>query len=138
MFRDHVLGFQHLGLPVTNLDQSKAFYAQLGFREVMARVLEMADGNIFVSMMDLNGFVLELYQLPTAALKEIQQRQHGHIDHLALDVDDINAVFQLAKANGHTPLEEAPVFLPFWENGVYYFNILGPDGERVEFNQRVK
>jgi len=32
-------------------------------------------------------------------------------------------------------IEEQPVFLPFWEKGCKYFNILGPDGERLEFNQ---
>jgi lactoylglutathione lyase len=25
--------------------------------------------------------------------------------------------------------------LPFWKNGCKYFNITGPDGERLEFNQ---
>ena len=25
--------------------------------------------------------------------------------------------------------------LPFWENGVRYFTVLGPNGEKVEFNQ---
>lgn len=138
MFGNHVLGFQHLGLPITDLNQSKTFYEQLGFHEIMATVLETADGNIAVSMMELNGFVLELYQLPAAALEEISQRGHGHIDHFALDVDDIQAVFKMAKENDLTLLEDAPVFLPFWDKGVYYFNILGPDGEKVEFNQRVK
>jgi len=31
--------------------------------------------------------------------------------------------------------EEKPVFLSFWAKGCRYFNILGPDGERLEFNQ---
>ena len=32
-------------------------------------------------------------------------------------------------------IEEAPVFLHFWKKGGKYFNILDPDGERLEFNQ---
>ncbi len=36
---------------------------------------------------------------------------------------------------GFHPIEAAPVKLDFWENGCMYFNILGPDGERLEFNQ---
>jgi len=32
-------------------------------------------------------------------------------------------------------VEESPIFLPFRQNGCKYFNILGPDGERLGFNQ---
>lgn len=137
MLSDHITGFQHLGVPVTDIQKSKAFYAQLGFHEVMSARLPADDSAIQVVMMELAGFILELYQLTGASLEEIRKRDHGHIDHFALDVTDINAVFRMIQAAGLTPLEKAPVFLPFWENGIYYFNILGPDGEKVEFSQRV-
>ena len=32
-------------------------------------------------------------------------------------------------------IEPEPVFLNFGGKGCRYFNILGPDGERIEFNQ---
>ena len=41
----------------------------------------------------------------------------------------------VAVVAGFKVIEEAPVFLPFWKNGCKYFNITGPDGERLEFNQ---
>jgi lactoylglutathione lyase len=138
MFGALITGFQHLGLPVTDLDRSKAFYARLGFTEVMARELPQRDAAIRVAMLELNGFVLELYQLTGSDLDEIRRRPHGHIDHFALDVRDIGAALEAVRAAGLHPLEDAPVFLPFWENGVYYFNILGPDGEKIEFNQVVR
>jgi len=138
MLSAHITGFQHLGLPVTNLQTSKAFYAQLGFHEIMVSALPTKDGDIQVDMMEHTGFVLELDQLVGTAGDEIGTRAHGHIDHVALDVDDIEAVFQAVQKIGLTPLESAPVFLPFWEKGVYYFNVQGPDGEKVEFNQRLK
>lgn len=137
MLSERIKGFQHLGLPVTSIETSRAFYERLGFREAMTRTLPTQDGVVQVAMMELNGFVLELYQLVGAALEEIRTRGHGHIDHVALDVDDINAVFQMVQEIGLQPLEEAPIFLPFWERGVYYFNVQGPDGEKVEFNQRL-
>lgn len=59
----------------------------------------------------------------------------GHIDHIAFDVDDIDAAFSELKNHSFKVLEEQPVFLPYWENGCKYFTILGPDGERLEFNQ---
>lgn len=138
MFGDNLTGFQHLGLPVTDLQKSKAFYTGIGFAEVMVRELPQGDDVIRVAMLELNGFVLELYQLTGDDLDEIRSRQHGHLDHFALDVRDIDAALAAVRAAGLQPLEESPVFLPFWEKGVYYFNILGPDGEKIEFNQVVK
>lgn len=34
-------------------------------------------------------------------------------------------------------MQEEIKFLLFWECGVRYFTILGPNGERVEYNQRL-
>ena len=138
MMGDNITGFQHLGLPVTDIEKSKAFYTRLGFSEVMHRELPRDDGAVRVVMMALNGFVLELYQLIGQELEEIRNRQHGHIDHFALDVRDIGAALAAVRSAGLETLEPEPVFLPFWDKGVYYFNILGPDGERIEFNQMVK
>jgi lactoylglutathione lyase len=82
--------------------------------------------------------VLELYQLVGAELAEIATRRDGHIDHLALDVQSIETAFEKARAGGLDIIEDAPVFLPFWEKGIRYFNVRGPDGEKVEFCERIK
>jgi lactoylglutathione lyase len=50
-------------------------------------------------------------------------------------VSDIDEAFIELKNAGFNVIEEAPVFLPFWKNGCRYFNITGPDEERLEFNQ---
>ena len=39
------------------------------------------------------------------------------------------------KALGITPIETEIQALPFWENGVRYFNIYGPNREKIEFSQ---
>ena len=135
MFAGNVQGFQHLGLPVTDISRSRAFYERLGFRTVFETTLPAEGGAIEVAMLDLNGFVLELYQLAGADLAEVATRRDGHVDHLALNVADIEEAWAAARAAGLTPLEEAPVFLPFWDRGCKYFNVRGPDGEKVEFNQ---
>ncbi len=135
MFADNVKGFQHLGLPVTDLARSRAFYESLGFRPAFETTLLLDGKEILVLMLDLNGFILELYQLPAADLAEIRARRDGHIDHLALDVTDIDRAWQAAQAAGLQPLEDAPVYLPFWGKGCKYFTVRGPDGEKVEFNQ---
>lgn len=135
MLTDNVKGFQHLGLPVTNLARSQTFYESLGFRPVFGTTLRLNGKEIPMVMLDLKGFILELYQLPAPDLEEIRARRDGHIDHLALDVADIERAWEAALAAGLQPLEDAPVFLPFWEKGCRYFTVRGPDGEKVEFNQ---
>ena len=61
----------------------------------------------------------------------------GAIDHIALDVVDIDTAFEIAQAGKYNLLDDSIQFLPFWENGVKFFTILGPNGEKVEFNQRL-
>jgi lactoylglutathione lyase len=126
---------QHIGIPVTSLAASTAFYTRLGFLSAMTSTFPHPEGTGHVAMLQLAGITLELYEFPPAALPEIRARQNGHIDHIAFDVPDIDAAFRTLTAAGLTPLEPAPVFLPFWTNGCRYFNILGPDNERLEFNQ---
>jgi lactoylglutathione lyase len=135
MFAGNVQGFQHLGLPVTNIARSREFYERLGFRAVFETTLPAEGGAIQVAMLDLNGFILELYQLAGADRAEIAARGDGHVDHLALNVADIEQAWEAARAAGLTPLEEAPMYLPFWGKGCKYFTVRGPDGEKVEFNQ---
>jgi len=126
---------QHTGLPVTDLAASKAFYAGLGFADVMSSTFPHPEGTGHICMMQRGDIILELYEFPAAALAEIRARSNGHIDHIAFDVPDIDAAFRTLRSAGYNVLEPAPVFLPFWANGCKYFNITGPDGERLEFNQ---
>lgn len=124
---------QRTGIPVTNIEASEAFYERLGFKNVMAATFQYNGDTGNVAMMKQNEMIIELYQMPEAALKEIRERRNGHIDHIAFD--DIDAAFEELKNNSFNILEKAPVFLSFWKNGCKYFNITCPDGERLEFNQ---
>lgn len=126
---------QHIGIPVTDMPVSEKFYQRLGFANVMQSPFEL-EGEKGVCVMMQNGdVIIELYQLPDNLLPEIRSRKNGHIDHIAFDVKDIDTVFEKLKAGGYWILEDAPVWLPFWKNGCRYFNIVGPDGERLEFNE---
>ena len=126
---------QHIGLPVTNISNSVAFYQQLGFENVMQSPFQEDEQTGTCIMMKNKNVVIELYQLPDHKLQEIRNRKDGHIDHITFDVDDIDYAFKTLKEASFKIIEEQPVFLPFWKNGCKYFNILGPDNERLEFNQ---
>jgi lactoylglutathione lyase len=119
-------GLQHIGLPVTNLERSKAFYTQLGFVAVMRTNLPRASEALQVAMMQHEGLTVELYELAEEERQEIAERADGHIEQAYYEI----------RATGLEILEaDAPVFLPFWDKGVKFFTIRGPDGEKIEFNQ---
>jgi lactoylglutathione lyase len=134
----NLLGMQHLGLPVMDLERSLAFYSEFGFVTTLRADLPGQPDPIRVAMLEKDGLTIELYQLPNSEREAIASRHDGHIDHIALDVLDIDGALAELVAAGFEILEnDAPVFLPFWSKGVRFFTVRGPDGEKVEFNQRM-
>ena len=129
---------QHVGIPVSDIVVSEEFYKRLGFENAMQSefILEGKPG--ICIMMKNKEVIIELYQLPDHKLAEIRSRADGHVDHLAFDVDDVESTFEILKNASFIILEDEPVVLSFWKHGCKYFNILGPDGEKLEFNEIIK
>lgn len=120
-----VTGLQHIGLPTNDMAATVAFYQSLGFT-----LAHQADNDgEKVCFLHLAGVCIEAYENGMAV------GQAGAIDHIALDVDDIQAAWEAVRAAGYQPRETAIRTLPFWERGVSFFNIQGPNGETVEFGQ---
>ena len=130
-----LITFSTSGIPITDIKRSAKFYERFGFRNVMGTEFNFNGGKGNVMMIKLNEMIIELYQMPEKELLEIRNRSNGHIDHIAFDVDDIEEAFSTLKENGFDIIEPQPLYLSFWEKGCRYFNITGPDGERLEFNQ---
>lgn len=130
--------FQHVGIPVTDINRSKAFYERLGFSNAMETVFDYEGAQGKVCMMKRGSMVFELYEFPEPAVSEIRGRKDGHMDHIAFDVDSVAESFEWLKANGFQPLEDKPVELKFWDKGCKFCFIKGPDGERLEFCEIVK
>lgn len=127
---------QHIGIPVSNTEKTIQFYRLLGFEVAMDRSFDHEEGSGRCVMMQQGDVILEFYRLPEAVLaRDISTRRDGHIDHIAFDVKNIDQVYDEFKKAGFGPLQPAPVFLDFWDHGVKFFHILGPDGERLEFNE---
>lgn len=120
-----VTGLQHIGLPTNDLAATVAFYQSLGFTVA----LEADNEGEKVCFLTLAGVCIEAYQNGKAVGKA------GAIDHIALDVDDIQKAWDAVRAAGYQTREPAIRTLPFWERGVSFFNIEGPNGETVEFGQ---
>lgn len=118
-----VKGMQHIGLPTENIEETIRFYDGLGF--TVAYRTESGK----CAFLKLQNVMIETYEVQTAA------GISGAINHIALDVADVEKAFALAKEQQLEIVSNGVEALPFWDNGVKFFIVLGPNGERVEFNQ---
>lgn len=125
MIANRINGIQHIGLPTNDMKKTIEFYEALGFEIATRHDNEGVD----VVFLTLGNICVETYENGEA------KGCHGAIDHIALDVDDIEKTWKEVIAAGFTPVESEIQALPFWANGVRFFNILGPNGEKVEFGQ---
>ena len=121
-FRNNVTGIQHLGIPTGDLSKTIEFYQGLGFEVIWQNPGEVA-------FLQNGTLVIETYAVEEPAMR------NGAIDHVALNVQDIEAAWSDAQACGYETEDTAINFLPFFERGVKFFTIIGPNREKVEFNQ---
>ena len=123
---DYITGIQHIGIPTNDIQATKDFYHSLGF----TTELETDNNGEKVAFLRLKNLVIETYQNGQAAM------QSGAINHIAIDVKNIDEVFSLVKSLDVEMVDKSVNSLPFWENGVRFFTIVGPNRERVEFCEK--
>lgn len=124
---ENVIGLQHIGVPTNNIDLTIEFFQKVGFEIVYQTINE--EVNEKVAFLKLKNIMIEVYENGQALGKA------GAINHIAIDVADIEKAFERAKVKKFKLLNEEIQFLQFWENGVKYFTIKGPNAECVEFSQ---
>ena len=123
--KEQINGLQHIGVPTQNMEATIAFYEKLGF-EIAFETVNDGDRVVFLKS---GSLVIETYESKDAAMKS------GAIDHIALDVKDIEKTYELINQEGLNSTQDTIHFLPFWKNGVKFFTIEGPNKENVEFSQ---
>ena len=126
--RTKITGIQHVGVPTDDIQKSILFYKGLGFGIVWQTINEQ-DGTSVV-FLQLGNLIMEVYENKQASMKS------GAIAHRALNVTDIDAVFSKIKELGYEMLDDNIRFLPFWEYGVRFFTIIGPNKEKIEFCEK--
>ncbi|MBR2258160.1 MAG: VOC family protein [Blautia sp.] len=124
---DFAAGLAHIGIPTDNLEETLLFYTELGFEVEHINKDPANDHRVY--FLRLGDIQIETYEDDAPA------KCHGAIEHLAIKVTDIDAVYNLACKRGLNTLDDEIHFLPYWENGVKYFTIEGPNKEKVEFAQ---
>ena len=125
--KNYSTGVQHIGIPTNDIDKTVEFYHKLGFETAFETVNKEADEKVV--FLKLGTLVVETYENHTAALRA------GAIDHVALDVKDIEEIYQYINEAGLNTTPDRIPFLPFWEKGEKFFTIEGPNKEKVEFSQ---
>lgn len=127
--KNYCTGIQHIGIPTNDIEETIRFYESLGFHVALATLNKKA--NEMVAFMQLHNLIIEAYENKSAAL------QSGAIDHIAIDVKNIDSLFEEIKTKGFSLLDMQVRSLPFWDNGVKFFTILGPNKEKIEFCERL-
>jgi len=125
IIKDYATGIQHVGIPTQDMETTVAFYKKLGFEIAYETVFD-GDRVVFLKLKNL---VVETYEVESAKM------EYGAIDHVAIDVVDVEKVYQKICGLGLNTLGDEIHYLPFWEHGVRYFTIEGPNKERLEFSQ---
>ena len=128
-FDDLLKGVQHLGVPTNDLERTIRFYERLGFEVALRTLNEKTDEK--VAFLRHGNLMIETYENHQATMKD------GAIDHIAIDVTDIEECYEIANELRLDVLDDGIQFLPFWENGVKFFTVRGPNNEKVEFNQQL-
>ena len=110
--KNYSTGVQHIGIPTNDIDKTVDFYHKLGFETAFETVNEEADEKVV--FLKLGTLVVEAYENHAAVLRA------GAIDHVALDVKDIEEIYQYINQAGLNTTQDSIHFLPFWENGVKF------------------
>ena len=97
-FKKYITGLQHIGIPTNDVEKTKDFYRLLGFRVVFQTVNQEADEK--VTFLKLGHTVIETYENKHAAM------ENGALDHIALNVTDIEDVYKLVTKAGFSILEK--------------------------------
>lgn len=121
--------FQHSGMPAKDLDETIEFYTtKLGFE--VAGIFH--NGENRCAFLRYGHLTIETWEGdPAPGIT-------GAINHWAFNTPDIEAAWTNARELGLSIKEHEIQSIPtFWDNGIRYFNVTGPNGETIEFCQIV-
>ena len=127
--RENFTGIQHIGIPTNDIAKTISFYESIGF-EVALKTFNK-EANEAVAFLKLGNLVIEAYENHNAKMID------GSINHFAVNVKSIDAAYRFICENDLNNTNDEIHYLPFWDNGVKFFTIEGPNKERIEFSQYI-
>ncbi len=131
-----VIGIHHIALRASNLENTLSFYAHAFGFQVIA---QWNNGVQDIAMLDTgNGTILEVFGAGVSS-GSINETQSGTFFHLALDVEDVDAVYTEALQYGaKEKIPPRDMTLPAKPQPISIRNafLYGPDGESIELFYR--
>ena len=124
-----IVGVAHIGLPTNDLKKTIEFYKSLGFEVILETYNEKAKEK--VAFLQIQNYCIVSFENGQAVMAD------GAYQHVALDVRDIEEMYKKICENGYEVITDGIEQLPFWDNGVKFFMIKGPNEERIEFCQKL-
>ncbi len=121
-----VTGLQHIGIFLEDMEAGIAFYEKLGFELVNRRDPRYKPDLAFLK---LGTICIELVAVGNNSANP------GPIDHITIDVTDIEAAYNIIKDMGLKMDPSITTLDDVLGGGVRYFFVEGVVGERIEFNQ---
>jgi lactoylglutathione lyase len=126
-----ITGINHVGIRVANLENSRKFYEQLGFKFIAGpmgpepvAIMEHPSG------VNINFILNADSGVTNNVLMDIPERHPGYT-HIALDVNNIKMIEASIEKFG-IQITEGPITLP--DGGIMFF-IRDPDKNVIEFHQ---
>ena len=126
-----ITGINHVGLRVRSLETARAFYQQLGFDFIVGPIgPEPVAVMIHPSGVNIN-FILNASDdaSPTNVLMD-QTEKHTGFTHIALEIDDLDAVRQQLAACDIDITETVEL-----EDGAIFIFVRDPDGNVIELHK---
>lgn len=124
--QDYFTGIQHVGIPSADLDKTIAFYKSIGFEQAGL----FPNGDNRCAFMKFGNLMIETWE------GDPTNPQAGAINHISLNTTDVDKAFAAAKEQGLNLVNDEIQSIPtFWDKGIRFFNILGPNHETIEFCQ---
>lgn len=121
---------EHVGIMVTNIEQSIAFYTQVvGLKHLYT----MMHGDGIIRLAFLAGTDGEESEIELIENYSGQLAAEGRTHHVAFTVDDVEAEF--VRLNGLADVKVTDEEITTLPNGARYFFFEGPDGEFLEMFQ---
>ncbi|MDR1599980.1 MAG: VOC family protein [Oscillospiraceae bacterium] len=122
-----VKGLSHIGVIVSDMDRSIAFYQDaLGFTLDKRETL---DGGTRLAFLSAGTCIIELIQRAGGNVPAAP----GPVDHICLDVEGIDDLVERLRAKGVVFLSDKVNTLSGGLAGFRNIFLTGPDGERLEF-----
>ena len=122
LYKRHIKGIQHIGIPTDKYSETLDFYKSLGFEDINQEEVQGKK----VAFLRIHNVMLEVYEC------ENPEKRTGSIEHLALSVEKVDKLYQemLSEYKVLSPEVES---LPYWKNGIRFFKVEGPNREVIEF-----